>query len=343
MKPRSATGLRGWRASPVEADALARHSYLHPERRFPALVEATVEGVDPGAWLKSSMPWVERTLAETGAVLLRRFAPLSPPELEPAIQAGFGALMAYEYRSTPRGTVHGRVYSSTSYPADRSIPLHHEMAYASDWPMIVAFLCVQPSEQGGETPIADGRRVFARISEPTRERFLDKGVLYERNYGEGVDLPWSEVFQTDDRARVEAYCAGAGIEWEWRGENGLSTRQRRPAACRHPSTGEWIWFNQAHLFHPSSLPPEVRRQFESLPAHERPRYARYGDGSPLEEAALEEIREAYAAEAVSFPWRRGDLLILDNMLAAHGRAPYSGPRSVVVAMARPHAEPSLIP
>ena len=36
--------------------------------------------------------------------------------------------------------------------------------------------------------------------------------MYVRNYGNGLDLPWQKVFQTDDRARVDEYCARASIE-----------------------------------------------------------------------------------------------------------------------------------
>ena len=47
------------------------------------------------------------------------------------------------------------------------------------------------------------------------------------------------------------------------------------------------------------------------------------------------LREAYRRETVSFPWQKGDLLMLDNMLVAHGRAPFSGPRQILVGMAEP--------
>jgi len=65
---------------------------------------------------------------------------------------------------------------------------------------------------------------------------------------------------------------------------------------------------------------------------ELPINARYGDDSPLEEATLDEIREVFRQVTVSFPWQQGDVMLLDNMLVAHGRYPFSGARKIVVAM-----------
>ena len=55
--------------------------------------------------------------------------------------------------------------------------------------------------------------------------------------------------------------------------------------------------------------------------------------------ALAAIRAAYEQEMVSFPWAEGDVLMLDNMLVAHGRRPYAGPRKVLVGMAEPWGVP----
>ena len=64
----------------------------------------------------------------------------------------------------------------------------------------------------------------------------------------------------------------------------------------------------------------------------------YGDGSPIEDSVVEEIRNAYRHETVSFPWEKGDLLMMDNMLVAHGRNPFSGARKIVVAMGNPFSD-----
>jgi alpha-ketoglutarate-dependent taurine dioxygenase len=47
---------------------------------------------------------------------------------------------------------------------------------------------------------------------------------------------------------------------------------------------------------------------------------------------LEQIREVLQKETIPHRWQTGDILILDNMLAAHGRMPFSGARRIALAM-----------
>jgi alpha-ketoglutarate-dependent taurine dioxygenase len=308
---------------------------LSSDRPLPLLARPDGPGVDLIGWARENRERIDLLLAEHGGILFRGF---DIPGIE-ALQQLIGAvsaedLLEYRYRSTPRTEIAGKIYSSTEYPANQEIPLHNENSYSDSWALKIFFFCELPATGGGGmTPIADSARVYDRISPAVRERFAAKKVMYVRNYGGGADLPWQEVFQTPDPAAVESFCREHGIEAEWLDDGRLRTRQICQAVARHPKTGKRLWFNQAHLFHVSSLEPEIRDTLlEIFGPDELPRNAFYGDGSPLEESALDEIRQAYRDEQVAFPWERSDVLLLDNMAVAHGRTPYLGERKVRVGM-----------
>lgn len=321
---------------PVDLNPDARYTvgYLPECASLPVLVQPTLDGTSLPGWVEQNRDLVAQHLRTTGAVLFRGFPVSTPPEFEASVKALSGELLDYTYRSTPRHKVEGRIYSSTDYPANRSIPMHNEMSYSNAWPMKLWFFSVIPASTGGETPIADSRRVLSLIPGDVRGQFEQRGVMYVRNYGPGIDLPWQDVFQTSNQTDVEQMCRSMGIEFEWRGDDELTTRQVCQGVATHPDTGDAVWFNQAHLFHVSSLDPVSRElllaQFDEA---RLPRHAYYGDGGPIEESALEAIRRAYAAESVRFKWRASDVLVVDNMLVAHGRAPFEGNRRVLVGMA----------
>lgn len=314
-------------------------SLLLPDRTLPILIESTSPGVDLVDWITTHREIRENLLRTHGGILFRGFAIDSTEHFEKVIESVSVRLLDYTYRSTPRTVVSGKIYTSTEYPPHQSIPLHNENSYTQNWPMKIWFFSRVRARVGGETPIADSRRVYQSIPREVRERFANRGVMYVRNYGSGFDLPWQEVFQTNDRAEVESYCAASGIQIEWLADDRLRTRQVCQAVASHPVTGEMVWFNQAHLFHVSRLPAEVREAVATIFAEEDlPRNVYYGDGSAIAPEDLDCICAAYEQEKVVFPWQAGDVLLLDNMLAAHARNPFTGKREVVVGMAEPYSE-----
>lgn len=316
----------------VTREELVRTRFLN-DREVPLVIEPSLGSVNLASWLAANREAVERHLLRHAAVLFRGFGIDSGEAFHEAVRALGSDLLDYQERAAPRIEVSKGVYTSTEFPADQSIPLHHEMSYAHNWPERIWFYCHQPSETGGRTPIAPDRDVIGRLDPVIKERFLERKVMYVRNYGEGVDLSWQEAFQTDSREKVEEYCRGAGMEVEWRGGDRLRTRAVRQVVATHPRTGETVWFNHAHMFHVSNLPETVRSALLSQFAEEElPRNAFYGDGEPIEAETLESIREVYRSAAVAFPWQHGDVLLVDNFLASHGREPYTGARRILVAM-----------
>jgi len=307
---------------------------VHPDEPLPLLVSPRDADVDLAGWAGVHRDWVHERLVEHGGVLFRGFTIGGRGGFAAAVRALAGELADYTDQHTPRDAVGEGLYTSTRYPPDQVIELHSEMSYSSSWPRQIWFYCQAPAASGGETPIADNRRVYTLLPNPLRERFEKRGVLYVRNFGQGIGLSWQQAFQTEQRADVERFCRAEGIEVEWKPGGGLRTRRVGPAVAVHPQTGDRLWFNQAHAFHPSSLHPQVREALaRTLGEHDFPNNARYGDGTRIADADLEEIRRVYARVAVTFPWRPDDVLMLDNMLVGHGRRPFTGDRQVFVAMA----------
>jgi alpha-ketoglutarate-dependent taurine dioxygenase len=321
----------------LSQEDLVRTEYLDAERRFPLVIQPQAAGLNLATWAESNREYIERQLLKHGAMLFRGFQIESAAQFEEVARAVSGELLDYRERAAPRKEIGSRVYTSTEFPADQWIPLHHEMSYSHNWPTKIWFYCAQPAQERGSTPVADDREIFGLIDPRIKERFIEKKVMYVRNYGKGLDMSWQEVFQTDDRSVVEAYCARAHTQFEWREGDRLRTRQIRQVTVTHPKTGEEVWFNHAHMFHLSNLSAEVREALLSeFKDDEIPRNAFYGDGSPIESSILDEIRGVYQRSAVVFPWRQGDIMALDNFLTSHGREPFVGPRKILVAMSELH-------
>lgn len=309
---------------------------LEPIQGKPLLLNVDTQGVKLLDWAEQNREHIERLVEENGALLIRGLRVLASKQFGTLLSTLFGAdLLQYRYRSTPRTELRGSVYTATEYPAREVIPQHNENSYSRSWPTRIGFLCFLPSQTGGETPIADSRAVYEKIDPAVKAEFEEKGVMYVRNYSD-LDLPWSEVFQTEDREEVDQYCSEHDIECEWLDESRLRTKQVNVAALVHPDSGERVWFNQAHLFHVSSLPEDIRDTLvSSLGVDHLPRNCLFGDGSAIGTDSLDNVRQAYGDTKIKFEWQRKDLMLLDNVLYSHGREAFTGERRVLTGMACP--------
>ena len=309
-----------------------RTALLDEKRVFPLVIEATDADLDAVAWATSQRDFIEQHLRKHAGILFRNFGLTTPQEFEAfaeAIQPGlYGS-----YGDLPKKEGGRNTYRSTPYPERQMILYHNESSHLERWPRKQLFFCEFPSSVGGATPIVDCREMLRQLPADVVEEFERKGLLYVRTFTRNLDVSWRDFFKTDSKEEVETRLEEAGIEWQWLGDDELQTRTRCPAVVTHPVTGDRVFFNQVQLHHVSCLEPDVKEDLLGMVGQERlPRNVYFGDGSVISDEMMKVVGEAYEACAVRFDWRRGDVVMVDNMLAAHARDPYEGPRKIVVAM-----------
>jgi alpha-ketoglutarate-dependent taurine dioxygenase len=308
-------------------------SLMFPDQRILLLVQAPPSDPDIASFTQAHGQQIQSALLEHGAVLLRGFEVRTVEDFARFIDATGLERIEYVYRSTPRTAVADKIFTATEYPPQQEILLHNENAYQRDWPLKVAFCCLISATSGGATPLGDMRRVTAAIGPRLVERFAERGVRYVRHYRRHIDLSWQVVFQTQEPDSVAEFCRATGIEHEWLDAETLRTSQVAQGVAVHPLNDERVYFNQAHLFHFTSLGPAGAQSLIKLFGADRlPRHAAYGDSEEVAPEDMEHVRSAFRRHEITFPWQSGDVLLLDNMQVAHGRRPYRGHRKVLASL-----------
>jgi alpha-ketoglutarate-dependent taurine dioxygenase/aryl carrier-like protein len=316
----------------LEPDTLVKMDLLQPEQSLPLVIEPTIDSVDLVQWVSSNRELAERKLLEHGALLFRGFNIKSAPQFEAVAQSLCSSLFG-DYGDLPREGISGKVYGSTPYPAEQTILFHNESSHMQRWPLKIFFYCVQAAQEGGETPLVDCRKLYQLLDPEIRELFARKQLMYVRNFTGDLDVSWQHYFKSSDPSAVERHCRESLIDFKWKNGDGLRISQCRPAVMDHPKTGERVFFNQIQLHHIDCLDPVVRTSLLSLFSEDDlPRHVYFGDCSPIDAAVVDAVRELSWRTAVKFRWREGDILMVDNMLTAHARLPYTGARKIVVAM-----------
>ena len=296
------------------------------------MAQPAAGNVDLIDWARINKESIEAKLLEHGAILFRGFNKGSLLEFE-QFAAALCPELFEEYGDLPRQEISNKVYASTPYPSHLDILFHNESSHMNRWPMKIWFMCLQPPLSGGQTPFADSRLILNSLSPRIRDRFADLGILYVRNFTDGLDVSWQQFFRTSDKLQVERFCLDADISFQWTANNSLRTTKWAPAITSHPKTGDAVFFNQILAHHISCLQKDVKDSLLQLfDEHHLPRNVYYGDGSPIEDDVIDHLIALYDRQAVKFDWRLGDILMLDNMLSAHGRSAFSGNRKVVVTM-----------
>jgi len=320
----------------LKQNEYASASFFNDKTTLPLVFTAKQDNSTLASFFSKNQDLLKQSLLKFGGILFRGFHIDGVEDFESIVQASCGSLLDYNDRATPRSQIKGKVYTATDYPPEQEILLHNESSFAAKFPMRIFFYCVERAEKGGETPIADVRRVYNHIDPSIRKPFEEKGVLYVRNFAGGpFGFTWQEVYQTQDKAEMKKFCNESEIDFEWIDEKRVMTKQLRPAVARHPLTGEVLWLNHATVLNVFAIEPKLQQMLlKFFKEKDLPNNSFYGDGTSIDREVIGKLMAAYDAETTVFTWEEGDVLMLDNMLVAHGRKPFLGKRKVVVAMAK---------
>ncbi len=275
---------------------------------------------------------IGKLLTEEKALVFRGFQ-IPAGQLEAVMNLLLPSRLAYVHGNSPRSKVGDNVYTSTEYPPEFTISMHNELSYAARWPARLLFFCEAAAAAGGATPVLDGARWLESLDQEVRDGFA-QGVRYIQNLHDGYGLgkSWQDTFETADRDEVEAYLAASAASWQWK-RDGLRVSQIRPATTRHPVTGAEVWFNQSDQWHIAALGDETAVALaQILPEEDLPQSVRFADGSPIPAGYVTQVRDRGLEAAADVSWHPGDLLLIDNVLVAHGRRPFTGRRRVLVGM-----------
>lgn len=300
------------------------------ENQFPIVLKNT-NAMMLENWIQDNKLLFSDMLTVFGAILLRDFKINTISKFEKFTGIFEDSSLEYKFRSSPRFAVGSNVYTSTSHPKEYKIYMHSEGSYnPNNHPTKIVFCCLQPAEKGGETPIADNRRVLKRLRQSTVDTFLERGVCYKRNINQYAGLTWQEVFQTTSKETVEEQCKEDNVQLKWISEDALELLWTKKPIWEHPVSKEYVWFSHVSFFNKHILSKFGAENI--FDENTSPYNTLYGDKEQIQEEIIDEIINAYEEESVYFPWQKGDVLFLDNMLSAHGRNSYEGKRKVITSL-----------
>ena len=301
---------------------------------FPLGIDVAAESLDEAcAWATCAAPELSQLAGEHGAVLVRGL-PLAKPEEFDAVVSALGypnfsyansLSNAYRINHTPR------VFSANEAPADVTIFLHHEMAQTPFYPSKLIFFCQVAAGQGGATPVCRSDILWERLKAEQGMFAADcetKGLRYtnvmpgEADTESGMGRSWQSTLSVDSRKAAEVRLAKLGYTWEWQANGDLSVTTPVLPAVRRLANARTSFFNQ--LIAAFNGWKDTR--------NDPSRAIRFGDGSllnPTDVAAASAIADELTFD---IPWQQGDIALVDNYVAMHGRRMFEGPRKVLASL-----------
>src|SRR5438309_5841137 len=158
----------------------------------PPMLQAEAAG-DAPRWAADHRDALRAVLAEHGSLLVRGLGLRDAAETE-AVFRQLGSLMTEREAFAPRRSYTQGVYSSSKWPPNQPMCMHHELSYALQFPGLMLFACLVAPTDGGATPVADAATVLHALPTELTKRFEKAGWLLIRNYNDDIGASVADAF-----------------------------------------------------------------------------------------------------------------------------------------------------
>src|SRR5437867_8228690 len=129
---------------------------------------------DAERWAAEHRDALRTLVAEHGSLLVRGLGLRDVGEID-AVFRRLGSLMPEMEAFAPRRRYAQGVYSSSKWPPNQPMCMHHEFSYALEPPSLMLFACLTAAASGGATPVADSPAVLNALPADLVERFEQAG------------------------------------------------------------------------------------------------------------------------------------------------------------------------
>lgn len=288
------------------------------------------------SWISDNIKDLEGELKRSGAILFRGF-PVDSAETFDTFSNAF-AYPNFTYKESLSNAVRinftKRVFTANEAPKNVEIYLHHEMAQTPISPSKIFFFCKTAADEGGATPLCRSDMLFAELAKQAPELaqdFAAKGLKYttqmpaEDDHESGQGRSWKSTLSVESKEQAEHKLAELDYSWTWMNDNSLRATTPVLPAVVDLGNNVKVFYNQL-----------IAAYMGWKGVKENPASAiTFGDGSHIPAAALELVASLAEQFTFELPWQDGDVALVDNYMAMHGRKPYSGERKreVLVALA----------
>jgi len=310
----------------------------YTEQEFPTVIvnNGSVETLAQAtSWVSENLAPLKRELSSTGAILFRGFPVTDATSYDEFFSAFEYPNFTYQESLSNAVRINHTeyVFTANEAPRDVEIYLHNEMAQTPFYPSIISLFCEKPADTGGATVVCRSDFVYERLfaAEPELTKKLEQvGVKYtthmpaEDDPESGQGRSWRGTLSVDTVEQAEEKLGKLNYSWQWNDDGSLKAQTAALPAIRELDQGRKVFFNQIIA---------VYMGWKGV--KEDPSTALcFGDDSEISKSYLDTIFAIAKALSFNLEWQTGDVAVVDNNLAMHGRLPYSGEskRKVLVVL-----------